>query len=145
MVVLLTRERSYGLVRRDFRRSPMGRMDGKIALVTGAARGIGAAIAGSFVREGAEVRLTDIEQEAGERLAAELGVRATFTRLDVREEADWSRVIASVVAAFGRLDVVVNNAGITGFEAGACATKRRPDFVSHWIGRRYLHDSSDRQ
>ena len=80
----------------------MGRMDGKIALVTGAARGIGAAIAGSFVREGADVRLTDIEQDAGERLAAELGVRATFTRLDVREEADWSRVMASVVAAFGR-------------------------------------------
>jgi len=66
---------------------------------------------GSFVREGADVRLTDIEQDAGERLAAELGVRATFTRLDVREEADWSRVMASVIAAFGRLDVVVNNAG----------------------------------
>ena len=68
----------------------MGRMEGKIALVTGAARGIGAAIARSFVREGADVRLTDIEQDAGERLAAELGVQATFTRLDVREEADWS-------------------------------------------------------
>ncbi len=81
----------------------MGRMDGKIALVTGAARGIGAAIAGSFVREGADVRLTDIEQDAGERLAAELGVRATFARLDVREEADWSRVMASVIPHLGGL------------------------------------------
>jgi 3(or 17)beta-hydroxysteroid dehydrogenase len=110
----------------------MGRMDGKIALVTGAARGIGAAIAGSFVREGADVRLTDIEQDAGERLAAELGVRATFTRLDVREEADWSRVMASVVAAFGRLDVVVNNAGITGFEAGAVAHDPENATLEDW-------------
>src|SRR6266550_5824721 len=114
----------------------MGRMDGKIALVTGAARGIGAAIAGSFVREGADVRLTDIEQDAGERLAAELGVRATFTRLDVREEADWSRVMASVIAAFGRLDVVVNNAGITGFEAGAVAHDPRMPLLK--TGARFI-------
>ena len=110
----------------------MGRMDGKIALVTGAARGIGAAIAGSFVREGADVQLTDIEQDAGERLAVELGVRATFTRLDVREEEEWSRVMASIVAAFGRLDVVVNNAGITGFETGAVAHDPENATLEHW-------------
>jgi NAD(P)-dependent dehydrogenase (short-subunit alcohol dehydrogenase family) len=111
-------------------------MDGKIALVTGAARGIGAAIARSFVREGADVWLTDIEQDAGERLAAELGVRAAFTRLDVREEPDWSRVMAAVLSEFERLDVVVNNAGITGFEAGAVAQDRRTSLLK--TGARFI-------
>jgi NAD(P)-dependent dehydrogenase (short-subunit alcohol dehydrogenase family) len=97
---------------------PAGRLSGKIALVTGAARGIGEAISRAFVREGAQVWLTDIDSGTGEALAAALGGRATFARLDVREEADWFRVTAALLATLGRLDVLVNNAGITGFETG---------------------------
>jgi NAD(P)-dependent dehydrogenase (short-subunit alcohol dehydrogenase family) len=99
----------------------MARLDGKVALVTGAARGIGAAIARAFVVEGARVWLTDVSADAGRKFAQELGSQAAFARLDVREEADWSRVSAEVVAATGRLDIVVNNAGIPGFEGGAVA------------------------
>ena len=95
----------------------MARLNGKIALITGAARGIGEAIARAFVREGADVYLTDIETDAGEALARDLGKRAIFRRLDVREEQDWARVTAEGVSSHGRLDVVVNNAGITGFES----------------------------
>jgi NAD(P)-dependent dehydrogenase (short-subunit alcohol dehydrogenase family) len=97
----------------------LARLDGKIALVTGAARGIGEAIARSFVREGARVFLTDIDAGPGEALARSIGKRAAFKRLDVREEQDWIRVMAEVIASHRRLDVVVNNAGVTGFESGA--------------------------
>ncbi|MDP9087418.1 MAG: glucose 1-dehydrogenase [Pseudomonadota bacterium] len=110
----------------------MGRLNGKIALVTGAARGIGEAIVRSFVREGAHVHLTDIECTAVERLAAELGTPATFARLDVREEADWSRVTSSVVESFGHLDVVVNNAAITGFETGLVAHDPENSSLEDW-------------
>lgn len=91
----------------------MHRLKGKKALVTGAARGIGEAIARTFVDEGAEVLVTDIDDEGGQRLADEIGAR--YQRLDVREEADWERVTASLDG----LDILVNNAGITGFEEGA--------------------------
>jgi NAD(P)-dependent dehydrogenase (short-subunit alcohol dehydrogenase family) len=96
----------------------VARLNGKIALVSGAARGIGEAIARSFVLEGAVVYLTDIEIETGEALARELGARAIYRRLDVRDEQDWARVTAEVISLHSRLDVVVNNAGITGFEGG---------------------------
>ncbi len=92
------------------------RLDGKTALVTGAARGIGAAIASAFVAEGATVWLTDIDDAAA--LADELGERARHAALDVRNEADWDRVISAVIDRDSQLDVVVNNAGITGFEDG---------------------------
>ena len=90
------------------------RLAGKVALVTGAARGIGLAIARAFLGEGAQVLLTDLRRDEGQAAARELG--APFERLDVRREADWERVFAGWVAARGRLDVLVNNAGITGFE-----------------------------
>lgn len=90
----------------------MNRLQHKTALVTGAARGIGAAIARAFVAEGAHVIVTDIAEEGGRGTAAALG--AEFRRLDVRMEPDWQRV----VGALERLDVLVNNAGITGFEGG---------------------------
>lgn len=88
----------------------MSRLQNKTALVTGAARGIGAAIAKSFRDEGADVILTDINVETGQAMADQIG--ATFARLDVASEVEWE----TVAERFPALDVLVNNAGITGFE-----------------------------
>lgn len=88
----------------------MHRLKNKTALVTGGARGIGAAIANAFRNEGAEVILTDIDTETGQAMADRIG--ATFARLDVSSEADWN----AIAERFSALDVLVNNAGITGFE-----------------------------
>lgn len=90
----------------------MQRLTNKTCVVTGAARGIGRAIAARFLAEGAEVILTDMDGDSGALAARELGCR--FAPLDVREESDWARLAMIVPVA----DVVVNNAGVTGFEAG---------------------------
>src|SRR5687768_10421207 len=94
----------------------MHRLDRKIALVTGAARGIGAGIARAFAAEGARVWITDIDDAAGEQLARELGPQHRYAHLDVGEEAQWQAVIAALLAEAGRLDILVNNAGITGLD-----------------------------
>lgn len=86
------------------------RLQNKSALVTGGARGIGAAIATAFIAEGANVIIADVDIEAGEGLAKTLG--ATFFKLDVSSESDWD----SLALVHPAIDVVVNNAGITGFE-----------------------------
>ncbi len=96
----------------------MQRLEQKIALITGAARGIGAAIAKAFVDEGARVYVTDIDDSGGQRAALATGTQADYLRLDVRSEEDWSHVTEHILSVHGRLDVVVNNAGITGFENG---------------------------
>jgi len=92
------------------------RLEGKSALITGAARGIGAATARRFVAEGARVAIADRRREEGEALAAELcGGRpgaARFVDLDITSEDAWREAITTVVEAFGGLDVLVNNAGI---------------------------------
>jgi NAD(P)-dependent dehydrogenase (short-subunit alcohol dehydrogenase family) len=93
-------------------------MKGKIALVTGAARGIGRGIAERFAAEGATVVVTDIREEEGSAVAFGLGERAAWRRLDVRDEAQWQATAAWLRDTWGRLDVLVNNAGITGFEEG---------------------------
>jgi NAD(P)-dependent dehydrogenase (short-subunit alcohol dehydrogenase family) len=97
----------------------MPRLRNRIALVTGAARGIGAAIARAFVDEGATVIVTDIDEAGAHGLARALGAQANARRLDVREELAWAATMAHVLDAHGRLDVLVNNAGITGLEQGA--------------------------
>lgn len=94
----------------------MDRLRGMAAVVTGAAGGIGLAIARRLVGEGAQVLLTDIRDTDGAAAANALGGAASYQRLDVREPADWHRVITEFTARTGRLDVLVNNAGITGFE-----------------------------
>jgi NAD(P)-dependent dehydrogenase (short-subunit alcohol dehydrogenase family) len=88
-----------------------GRLDGKIALVTGAGSGLGAAIAAMFVREGARVLLTDIDAESAARNAFELGAAAAF-RHDVTAPEDWTAAIAEAESRFGGLHILVNNAGI---------------------------------
>lgn len=93
------------------RQRSMGRLDDKIALVTGAASGIGAACARAFVREGATVLLTDIQDEPGEALAEELGSHARYRHLDVTSPAEWAATIDALRDEHGRLDALVHNAG----------------------------------
>lgn len=85
---------------------------GKVALVTGAARGIGAATAEAFVASGAEVVLADVLDEEGSALAERLGPRSRYTGHDVADESSWCDVIAFATSAFGGVDVLVNNAGV---------------------------------
>ena len=97
----------------------MGRMEDKVALVTGAARGIGQAVAAMLAREGARVLVTDVRDDEGAAAASAMGDGAEYRRLDVRSEDDWAAAMEHVLARHGRLDVLVNNAGITGFEESA--------------------------
>lgn len=88
----------------------MARLDGKVVLVTGAARGLGESIARAAAMQGAQVLLTDILEEQGERVAVEIGASARFFRQDVRKQADWDDAIAAAEQAFGPISVLVNNA-----------------------------------
>ena len=90
----------------------MGRLDGKVALITGAARGQGAAEARLFVAEGAQVMLGDVLDDDGEIVAKELGDRAAYRHHDVTSEGDWDAIVAATRSRFGRVDVLVNNAGV---------------------------------
>ncbi len=93
------------------------RVQGKVALISGGARGIGAATAKLLAAEGAAVTVADVleaEGRATEAAINEAGGRAAFMRLDVTDEANWQEVVDATVAKYGRLDVVVNNAGISG-------------------------------
>jgi cyclopentanol dehydrogenase len=93
----------------------MGRLDGKVALISGGARGQGATEARLFVREGAKVVIGDILDAEGQQVAAELratGCEATYVHLDVTSERDWRAAVETAVRQYGRLQVLVNNAGI---------------------------------
>lgn len=98
----------------------MGRLKGKVAIITGAAQGMGAEHARRFVHEGAKTVFTDINTAAGAELSAELGDDALFVKHDVASEADWAEVVAQAEARFGPVSVLVNNAGMLG--PGAKAT-----------------------
>lgn len=89
-----------------------GRLEGKVALISGAARGMGAATARLFVAEGASVLLSDVVDDEGEALAQELGERAAYCHLDVTNESSWQNAIGFAEATFGPVTVLVNNAGI---------------------------------
>lgn len=89
-----------------------GRLEGKSIFVTGAASGIGRAMAEMLVREGAQVAVADINRAAGESVARELGTAAIFVPLDVTLEEQWTAALALTTTSFGRLDGLVNNAGV---------------------------------
>ena len=93
----------------------MERLEGRVALVTGAASGIGKAIAERLAREGVAVLVTDFNDDAGSAVAksiAEAGGRATFVHLDVTSPSDWEAAVAAAAEQFGGLDILVNNAGM---------------------------------
>ncbi len=90
------------------------RLDGKVAIITGAASGMGAATARMFVREGAKVVIADRLEHEGRQVAAAIGPAARFELLDVTDEDNWAAVVAATVRHFGSLSVLVNNAGISG-------------------------------
>jgi NAD(P)-dependent dehydrogenase (short-subunit alcohol dehydrogenase family) len=89
-----------------------GRLNGEVALITGAARGQGEAEARLFAQEGAQVVLADIRDELGQQVAREIGPRATYVHLDVSQAADWQNAIETTVKTYGKLTILVNNAGI---------------------------------
>lgn len=90
----------------------MGRLSGKVALISGGARGMGAAHARALVAEDARVVLGDVLDEEGTTVAKELGDAATYVHLDVREPDEWQSAVAEAVQRYGALNVLVNNAGI---------------------------------
>lgn len=90
----------------------MGRLEGKVAIITGGARGMGAAHVRRFVKEGARVVFTDILVEEGRRLAKELGQNAKFLKHDVTKKSDWKKVVQKTEERFGPIHILVNNAGI---------------------------------
>jgi 3alpha(or 20beta)-hydroxysteroid dehydrogenase len=90
----------------------MSRLAGKVAIISGAAQGMGAATARIFAEQGASVVLMDVKAERGAAVAKEIGPRAAFVAGDVRQEADWSKVVSTALERFGGVDILVNNAGI---------------------------------
>jgi len=125
----------------------MGRLDGKVALITGGARGMGKSHVRHFVAEGARVVFGDVLDEQGAYVAAKLGDdRCRYIHHDVTSETDWAAAVASALDAFGGLDVLVNNAGILAFASIAdmpLADFRRVlevNAVGCWLGMKAVID-----
>ncbi|MGE5292346.1 MAG: glucose 1-dehydrogenase [Micromonosporaceae bacterium] len=118
----------------------MGRLDGKVALITGGARGMGEAHVRHFVEEGAKVVFGDVLETEGAKVAADVGDACRFLPMDVTREDDWATATAAAVETFGKLDVLVNNAGILIFRKIAAMTldefRRVIDvnMVGTWLG-----------
>lgn len=94
----------------------MARLSGKVALITGGARGMGAAHAELFIKEGAKVIITDVLEDEGKKLADKLGSNVVFYKHDVTEVEDWKRVVADGEKHFGPINILINNAGISGMQ-----------------------------
>jgi NAD(P)-dependent dehydrogenase (short-subunit alcohol dehydrogenase family) len=97
------------------------RLQGKVAMITGSAHGMGEVEAKMFAKEGAKVVVADVDEPAGQQVVAgiaEVGGEALFVRLDVTNEEDWRQAVDAAVARFGKLDILVNNAGISGSSGG---------------------------
>ncbi len=125
---------------------PMAELGGKVAIVTGAASGIGAATAEALCAQGAAVVITDVADAGGQALArrlAEGGNRALYMHLDVSDASAWERVVADTVRELGRLDILVNNAGIGGMADVEQETLEgwakviAVDQTGTWLGMRY--------
>src|SRR3954463_6049545 len=99
----------------------MGRLDGKVAIITGASRGMGEAHARRFAAEGARVVVADVLHDQGKAVAEACGGGAVYEPLDVTDAAAWRRVVDATMARWGRIDVLVNNAGI--FHMTKCAAQ----------------------
>jgi 3alpha(or 20beta)-hydroxysteroid dehydrogenase len=92
----------------------MGRLDGKVAIITGASQGMGEAHARRFAKEGAKVLMTDLNDTRGEEIAGELGENVKFMKADVTSLDDWKKVLEEAESSFGPVTVLINNAGIIG-------------------------------
>lgn len=101
----------------------MARLKDKVAIVTGGARGMGAATVRLFAAEGAKVVIADVLDEDGKKLAQELQGKAIFEQLDVTDEQNWRRLIEKTISSFGKIDALVNNAGVLLFKTIADTTK----------------------
>jgi 3alpha(or 20beta)-hydroxysteroid dehydrogenase len=121
----------------------MGKLDGKVALVTGGARGMGASHVQTFLDEGAKVVFGDVREDEGRALGEKLGDDCRFVPHDVTSEEGWAAIVEHTTSTFGRLDILVNNAGILGFQPVADMTvedfRRFLDvnLVSQWLGIKY--------
>ena len=93
----------------------MGRVEGKVALVTGGAKGLGLASARALVAEGARVMITDVDATSGEAAARELGANVVFRHQDVTDKNSWDATLDDVVARFGSINILVNSAGVGSF------------------------------
>ena len=108
------------------------RLEGKVAIITGGARGQGAAEARMFAREGAKVVFGDILDDDGKKVEAEIneaGGEATYVTLDVTDEDSWNDAVQTAVSSYGKVDILVNNAGIVSWNAGDDATVEEWDSV----------------
>lgn len=125
----------------------MGRLDGKVAIITGGARGMGASHAKRFLEEGAKVMITDILEKEGEAMSSELGGNIKFMKHDVTKASEWEKVVAETESAFGPVSILVNNAGIALLKPLDEITEE--DYrkvidinqVSVFLGMKYVHKS----
>ena len=110
----------------------IGRLAGKVALVTGGASGIGAETSRVFAREGAKVAVVDVNDNLGHGVAQEIGEAALYAHLATRDEAEWQAVIQQVVHTYGRLDILVNAAGVPGRRTDGGSTRIDEQELEDW-------------
>jgi 3alpha(or 20beta)-hydroxysteroid dehydrogenase len=125
----------------------MGRLDGKVALITGGARGMGKSHARHFIAEGAKVVLGDVLDDKGKQLAAELGEEnCRYVHHDVTSEAEWAAAVAATTGAFGTINVLVNNAGVLAHKKIADMTLAEfrkvidVNLIGEWLGVKTVID-----